>query len=229
MKSLWSAGMALSMCAVLAGSAFGQSADVTLAQRDEGGVVEATFVLSRPTQSLRFPEGGTMRRLSWRFAGTAGTARMAPDGQSITFDKPVRRFTVEMRPGVKDGQIDRAYIPVMSLNGGRSAAVYADYLLPRDGGTVRVAGEGAAFGRHVQHRRPMRKPWVVAGYEPDDAAGQPPIWGDVSGHVVRLSLAGASWQQESVGQARSLDLFIAHELAHLKRSILHQSLESQKC
>jgi len=284
MRLMPSALAAVALSVGACGIAIGQSADVTLIKKPgESGVVEATFVLSKPTQRLRFPEGGDMRRLSWR---PGDSAKMAGDGQSITFAQPVRSFTVELRPDVKDGQFDRRYIPVMPLNGGRAAAVYADYLLPRDGGVVRIAGEGVAFGRRVKDRRPVwgandattyllvgtadvksseayaitldsqlppwvavalpkrveaimelyaskfasrpsHKPWIVAGYEPTDASDRPPLWADVSGHMVRLSLAGTQWQQEDAGQAYLLDVFVAHELAHLWNNGLWQTAADQ--
>lgn len=157
MKWLSTALTAVALSWGLAGQAIGQSADVALTKRVESGVVEATFVLSKPTKRLRFPGemAGTLRRLTWRLGDSA---TLSGDGKTIHFAQPVRRFTAELRPEVADGQFDRVYTPLVPLNGGRAVAVYADYLVPRDGGVVRIAGEGIASGRRATSRQPA---WVA--------------------------------------------------------------------
>jgi len=259
------------VCGLASGQTQAQSADVTLRKHAESGVVTAHYVLSEPTRRLRFADSGELRRLGWRIDG----ATLEGQGLVLRFPRPVRRFSVQLRPEVADGQFDRTYTPLVPINGGRAAAVYVDPLLPRAGGRVRIAGAGQADGRRTRDgavawrandpptyvvvgparwqahagfvltpddhlpaviatqlpgriaawlaafgqrfgSQPVRKPWIVAGFETVSDPKRAGFRGDVSGAMIRLNLRGLGPSQAGDDMnADALDHFLAHELFHL--------------
>ena len=126
--------------------AHAQSADVTLSLVPGQRSVVARYTLSHATDVLRFAGDGDLRKRTWR---PDGGATLSADGRELHLAVPTRQVAIRMLPFARDGEVDRVYNPVLFFGDGRAAAVYSEYLLPKNGGVVRLANGGMVLGRAV--------------------------------------------------------------------------------
>lgn len=125
-------------------SGYAQSANVSLEFSSGDNDVIARYRLSSPTKMLRFNGNGKIRLVSWK---APEEAQLSNDGQTLEFSEPTTEFSVRLKPFERDGMLDRVYSPVILFADRRSAHVYSEYLLPKDGGTVSFANEGVVLGK----------------------------------------------------------------------------------